>query len=149
MVEDEQEFRVFTLGEARSLIPTLRRLLARMAKARARLLDLRVEIDLAREQARYGGGSPAGPLYLKYMLAFTEAIQEIQEIGVHVKDFRSPTKTKSAGGTKPMPASPGDGCSQRSSSRLRPPSLHRDTYPTANPAEALMTWRVKSVYVSH
>jgi hypothetical protein len=87
MVEDEQEFRVFTLVEARSLIPTLRRLLARMAKARARLLDLRVEIDLAREQARYGGGSPAGPLYLKYMLAFTEAIQEIQEIGVHVKDF--------------------------------------------------------------
>jgi hypothetical protein len=87
MVEDEQEFRVFTLVEARSLIPTLRRLLARMAKARARLLDLRVEIDLAREQARYGGGSPAGPLYLKYMLAFTEAIQEIQEIGVQVKDF--------------------------------------------------------------
>jgi hypothetical protein len=86
MFEDE-EFRVFTLIEARSLIPMLRRLLARMAKARDRLLDLRVEIDLARENARYGGGSPAGPIYLKYMLAFSEAIQEIQALGVQVKDF--------------------------------------------------------------
>jgi len=45
MPEDDQEFRVFTLGEARSLIPTLRRLLARMARAprrafaRAELLE--------------------------------------------------------------------------------------------------------------
>ena len=87
MFEDEEEFRVFTLVEARSLIPMLRRLLARMAKARDRLLDLRVEIDLARENARYGGGSPAGPTYLRYMLAFSEAIQEIQALGVQVKDF--------------------------------------------------------------
>jgi hypothetical protein len=87
MVEDDEEFRVFTLIEARSLIPTLRRMLARMTKSRDRLLDLRVEIDLARENARYGGGSPAGPVYLKYMLEFTEAIQEIQALGVQVKDF--------------------------------------------------------------
>jgi hypothetical protein len=87
MIEDDEEFRVFTLVEARSLIPTLRRLLARMAKARDRLLDLRVEIDLARENARYGGGSPAGPTYLKFMLEFTEAIQEVQALGVQVKDF--------------------------------------------------------------
>jgi hypothetical protein len=89
MPEEDQEFRVFTLIEARSLIPTLRRLLARMARARDRLLDLRVEIDLAREQARYGGGSPVGPLYLRYMLQFTEAIQEVQELGVQVKDIRN------------------------------------------------------------
>lgn len=88
MLEDDQEFRVFTLGEARSLIPTLRRLLARMARARDRLLDLRVEIDRAREQAQYGGGSPYGPLYLRHMLRFTEAIQEVQELGVQVKDIR-------------------------------------------------------------
>lgn len=87
MFEDDEEFRVFTLVEARSLIPTLRRLLSRMAKSRDRLLDLRVEIDLARENARYGGGSPVGPLYLKHMLEFTEAIQEIQTLGVQVKDF--------------------------------------------------------------
>ncbi len=89
MIEEEEEIRVFTLIEARSLIPTLRRLLARMTKARDHLLDLRVEIDLARENARYGGGSPAGPVYLKYMLEFTEAIQEIQALGVQMKDFRN------------------------------------------------------------
>ena len=87
MFEDDEEFRVFTLIEARSLIPTLRRLLSRMRKSRDRLLDLRVEIDLARENARYGGGSPFGPLYLKHMLEFTEAIQEIQALGVQVKDL--------------------------------------------------------------
>lgn len=87
MFEEDEELRVFTLVEARSLIPTLRRLLTRMTKAREGLLDLRVEIDLARENARYGGGSPAGPTYLKYMLEFTEAIQEIQGLGVQVKDF--------------------------------------------------------------
>lgn len=87
MFEDDEEFRVFTLHEARSLIPTLRRLLAHMTKSRDRLLDMRVEIDLARENARFGGGSPAGPLYLKFMLEFTEAIQEIQALGVQMKDF--------------------------------------------------------------
>src|SRR5919205_1584636 len=87
MFEDDEEFRVFTLHEARSLIPMLRRLLARMAKSRDRLLDLRVEIDLARENARFGGGSPVGPVYLKFMLDFTEAIQEIQALGVQMKDF--------------------------------------------------------------
>jgi len=87
MFEEDEELRVFTLVEARSLIPTLRRLLTRMAKAREGLLDLRIEIDLARENARYGGGSPAGPTYLKFMLEFTEAIQEIQALGVQVKDF--------------------------------------------------------------
>ena len=87
MIEDDEEFRVFTLVEARSLIPTLRRLLAHMAKSRDHLLDLRVEIDLARENARYGGGSTVGPLYLKHMLEFSEAIQEIQTLGVQVKDF--------------------------------------------------------------
>ena len=87
MFEDDEEFRVFTLIEARSLIPMLRRLLGRMRQSRDRLLDLRVEIDLARENARYGGGSPFGPLYLKYMLEFTEAIQEIQALGVQVKDL--------------------------------------------------------------
>jgi hypothetical protein len=88
MAEEEEEIRIFTLGEARALIPTLRRLLARMTRARDQLLDLQVEIDLARENAQYGGGSVAGPTYLTHLLAFTEAIQEVQELGVLVKDFR-------------------------------------------------------------
>lgn len=88
--EDDEEIRVFTLSEARSLMPHLRRLLARVVRNREVLLDMRVEIDLAREKANEGGGgSPLGPTYLKHMIAFSEAIQEIEQLGVHVKDYRT------------------------------------------------------------
>ena len=89
--EDENEdVRVFTLEEARSLMPRLRKLLARVMKEREKLLDMRVEIDLAREKAgEGGGGSPLGSIYLVHLIAFSEAIQEIEFVGVHVKDLRT------------------------------------------------------------
>ena len=87
--EETEEARVFTLSEARGLIPRLRKLLARVVREREALLDLRLEIDRAREKAELGGGSPSGPAYLKHMIAFSEAVQEIEFLGVHVKDFRS------------------------------------------------------------
>ena len=87
--EETEEARVFTLGEARGLIPRLRKLLARVVREREVLLDMRIEIDRAREKAELGGGSPSGPAYLKHMIAFSEAVQEIEFLGVHVKDFRS------------------------------------------------------------
>lgn len=89
--DDEiEEARVFTLGEARSLMPRLRRLLARVSKEREVLLDMRVDIDLAREKAiDGGGGSPLGPTYIAHLIAFSEAVQEIEYLGVHVKDLRT------------------------------------------------------------
>jgi hypothetical protein len=90
LIEDEEEeFRTFTLSEARGLIPRLRRLLARMTRARDRLTRLRPEIDRAREKAEHGGGSLLGPTYLSHLMAFSEAIQEIESMGVHVKDLRN------------------------------------------------------------
>lgn len=88
--EDDEEVRVFTLSEARSLMPRLRKLLGIVVREREALLDMRVEIDLAREKAiEGGGGSPLGPTYLAHMIAFSEAIQEIELLGVHIKDFRN------------------------------------------------------------
>ncbi len=87
--EETEEARVFTLSEARGLIPRLRKLLARVVREREVLLDMRIEIDRAREKADLGGGSPSGHAYLKHMIAFSEAVQEIEFLGVHVKDFRS------------------------------------------------------------
>lgn len=88
--EDAEEVRVFTLREARSLMPRLRKLLGNVIREREALLDMRVEIDLAREKASEGGGgSPLGPAYLAHMIAFSEAFQEIEYLGVHVKDFRT------------------------------------------------------------
>jgi len=87
---DNEETRVFTLSEARGLMPRLRKLLARVVKEREVLLDMRVEIDLAREKASEGGGgSPLGATYLSHLIGFSEAIQEIEYLGVHVKDFRT------------------------------------------------------------
>jgi len=88
--EEKEDIRVFTLGEARSLMPRLRKLLARVAKEREALLDMRVEIDLAREKAAEGGGgSPLGPIYIAHLITFSEAVQEIEYLGVHVKDLRT------------------------------------------------------------
>lgn len=88
--EESDDTRVFTLSEARGLMPRLRKLLTRVLKEREALLDMRVEIDLAREKADAGGGgSPMGPAYLTHLIAFSEAIQEVEYMGVHVKDLRT------------------------------------------------------------
>lgn len=88
--EETDEIRVFTLSEARGLIPRLRKLLPRVIREREALLDMRVEIDLAREKASEGGGgSPLGPTYLSHLIRFSEAVQEIEYLGVVLKDFRS------------------------------------------------------------
>jgi hypothetical protein len=88
--DEDQGIRVFTLGEARSLIPRLRSLLSRVIREREALLDMRVEIDLAREKASEGGGgSPLGSKYLAHLIAFSEAVQEIEYLGVHLKDFQT------------------------------------------------------------
>ena len=89
MFDEADIEKVFTLSEARSLIPRLRRLLARVTQEREVLVDMRLEIDLAREKAEFGGGSPLGPTYLAHMIRFSEAVQEVQYLGVHVKDFRT------------------------------------------------------------
>ncbi|HVG21102.1 MAG TPA: DUF2203 domain-containing protein [Blastocatellia bacterium] len=89
MLDEVDEERVFTLSEARSLIPKLRRLLARVTSERESLVSMRVEIDRAREKAQMGGGSQLGPTYLAHMIRFSEAVQEIEYLGVHVKDFRT------------------------------------------------------------
>ena len=89
MFDEEEELRTFTLSEARSLIPKLRKLLARVVSQREILANLRPEIDLARENALNNGGSRVGPVYLSNLIEFTEAVQRVQQLGVHVKDFRN------------------------------------------------------------
>jgi hypothetical protein len=81
--------RTFTLNEARGLIPRLRRLLARAIFERQRLTDMRVEVDKARQNAYRDGGTPSGPAYLKHLSAFSEAVAQIELLGVLVKDLRT------------------------------------------------------------
>ena len=88
-MDELEEQRIFTLSEARGLLPKLRKLLTRVSSERGALLNMRLEIDKAREKADHGGGSPMGPRYLKHMIRFSEAVQEIQYLGVLIKDYRT------------------------------------------------------------
>jgi hypothetical protein len=81
--------RTFTLNEARALIPRLRKLLTRAIFERARLTGMRGEIDKARQNAHRDGGTSMGPAYLKHLYAFSEAVGQIELLGVLVKDLRT------------------------------------------------------------
>jgi hypothetical protein len=87
---EPSEIRTFTLNQARSLMPKLRKLLGRVRNEREALVDMRVEIDRARENAeRGGGGSTQGAGYITHLMAFSETVREIESLGVIVKDFRN------------------------------------------------------------
>jgi hypothetical protein len=79
--------RVFTLGEANSLIPELENLLLQIRSARRYLQSIQPEIQKARDQAEPNGGSAQGPLYLKGLEYIIQRLEKIQEMGVLVKDL--------------------------------------------------------------
>lgn len=85
---EEENVRTFSLSEARSLIPRLRRMLARVNASRQALVDMREEIDSARNKSELNGGSLLGSAYLKYMATFTDGIQRVHSLGVQIKDFQ-------------------------------------------------------------
>lgn len=88
MVEDE-EIKTFTLREAKSLIPKLRRLLKVITSEREALAALNPEVVRARERADLGGGTVFGDAYLRHMFRFSEAVAEVQNLGVLIKDFKT------------------------------------------------------------
>jgi hypothetical protein len=88
MYEEDENIKTFTLSEARGLIPRLRKLLARVNVARQALINMREEIDAAREKSELNGGSLFGPAYLNHLSIFTDEIQKIHAIGVQIKDFQ-------------------------------------------------------------
>jgi hypothetical protein len=79
--------RVFTLGEANSLIPELENLLLQIRSARRYLQSIQPEIQKARDQAEPNGGSAQGPVYLKGLEYIIQRLEKIQEMGVLVKDL--------------------------------------------------------------
>ena len=87
MSKEFDNVRVFTLGEARGLLPKLRKLLGRLSAEREVLISMRDEVKRAREKSEFGGGTAVGPSYLTHLMAFSEMVQEIESLGVLVKDF--------------------------------------------------------------
>lgn len=80
--------KLFTLEEATTLLPTIRRIFGEIATARAVMQRLAPEVILASERADDGGGGTVfGPQYAKALNTFVAGVQEILGYGVEVKDF--------------------------------------------------------------
>lgn len=79
--------RTFTVGEANCLIPQLEEHLKAVKREKDVLVRTRSEIKKASANAHLGGGSFAGPRYIKALEQISENLQAIQEMGVVVKDL--------------------------------------------------------------
>ncbi len=79
----------FTLQEANSLIPKLRPLIKKVTKISNVLLEMQEEIKKVRSKASLGSGSYLGSSYLNNIVLLTTTIQEVENTGVLVKDYRT------------------------------------------------------------
>ncbi len=79
--------RLFTLQEANALIPELRALLSRVRAERERMLEMRPELKKAQEGCGRDWGTPRGAEYIQIIDAFQQAMKDIEDLGVLVKDL--------------------------------------------------------------
>ena len=79
--------KLFTLEEAKILLPDLKRLWAMIRRNREVLRKLESEAKRASAQASSGGGILAGPRYATALTGTVENLQEIMSLGVEVKDL--------------------------------------------------------------
>ena len=78
--------RLFTLEEANTLLPEVRRLFAEIDRARATLRRMAPEAKRASESPG-GGGITRGFQYSDALATFIASTQEILGLGVEIKDF--------------------------------------------------------------
>jgi hypothetical protein len=78
--------RIFTVAEANGLIPRLRTVLGEMNEEWGRIQQMQPEIQKARDKAVFNGYSPAGVGYVQSVSHLMFLIQQIEEMGVILKD---------------------------------------------------------------
>ena len=80
--------KVFTLSEANELIPQTRLRLLRLQKLHAYLQAQKENAQRAAASASKGGGGIAeGGNYVARLLEFSEINHELDEMGIHIKDY--------------------------------------------------------------
>lgn len=79
--------KVFTIPEANQLIPHLEEHLEAIKRGKRVLVRTKSEIAKAAAKASLGGGSVTGPYYIQTLEQISRGLQEIQELGVHLKDL--------------------------------------------------------------
>jgi hypothetical protein len=85
--EDEEEIKTFTLSEARSLLPRVRKLMERVSAEREMLKKVHPDVERARKKAEVCGGSIYGTFYLEHVSVFAKAVREVESLGVQIKDY--------------------------------------------------------------
>ena len=79
--------KIFTVGEANSMVPDLELILREVQQMRQFDMQIRGEIQKARQKTTLNGGSPQGPSYLKALDYIMKRVERIQQMGVLVKDL--------------------------------------------------------------
>jgi len=80
--------KIFTVEEANALLPTVRAKLIKIKAYQQRLAAHHEPAKSAAEAGEQGGGGiPNGVHYAKLLLGLTDAISEIEALGVQIKDF--------------------------------------------------------------
>ena len=80
--------KVFSIEEANALLPTVRKILARVQRAHARLISYQAAARHAAEGAEQGGGGmPDGQRYLSLLFELSDCTGELETLGVQLKDY--------------------------------------------------------------
>ena len=80
--------KLFTVAEANALLPTVRGILGRIRRARKQLAAFQAKAKAAAEAAEHGGGGFSdGPLYATFLIELTSQTNELEVLGVQLKDF--------------------------------------------------------------
>ncbi|HET6646574.1 MAG TPA: DUF2203 domain-containing protein [Pyrinomonadaceae bacterium] len=86
--EMDAGMKLFTVEEANALLPTVRKILARIQRTHKRIFAYRQDAKKAAEGAEQGGGGLLeGLQYAKLLMDLTSKTGELEALGVQLKDF--------------------------------------------------------------
>ncbi|MCA1817373.1 MAG: DUF2203 domain-containing protein [Acidobacteria bacterium] len=81
--------KLFNVEEANALLPTVRRICARITRGHARLVALQEAARCAAEGAAQTGGGfmPEGAEYVTALMRVAEGAAQLESLGVQLKDY--------------------------------------------------------------
>jgi len=85
-VDQAMAERIFSVSEAKALLPRLRAILEEVADDWSRIKSLNPQIQKARDKAQLNGGSPYGVEYVETVSHLMYLLQQIRDLGVILKD---------------------------------------------------------------
>ncbi|MDT7541529.1 MAG: hypothetical protein QOE33_1433 [Acidobacteriota bacterium] len=81
--------KLFSVDEANALLPTVQRIVARIARAHERVASSSASAKSVAEDAHASGGGfmPEGASYVRALTSVVEGATEIEALGVQLKDY--------------------------------------------------------------